>query len=164
MKLSITLAFVVLLTLAATAGAQTKIAGTVQCAKADPQHMVPVGDRANHSLALAKSNCTWTKPIEMAGLAAKDGVDTEFDDMTGNNSRGSGYFVGTMANGDKFYVRYQGTATLKDGMPQTIEGTWSYTNGTGKLKGLKGKGTYKGKGNPDGGVTYEVEGDYQLPK
>jgi len=42
-------------------------------------------------------------------------------------------------------------------------GTWSFTGGTGKLKGLKGKGTYKGTGNADGSMTYEVEGDYELP-
>ena len=151
------------LMLATLAAAQTKITGTVQCGKPDPQHMLEVGDRANHSLALEKFNCTWTKPIEMAGMPAKDGVGTQTDEITGNSARDRGFFVGTMANGDKFHVRYQGTSTLKGGMPQTIEGTWSYIGGIGKLKGLKGKGTYKGKGAADGSVTYDVEGEYQLP-
>ena len=39
-----------------------------------------------------------------------------------------------------------------------------FSSGTGKLKGLKGQGTYKGKGNADGSITYEVEGEYTLPK
>ncbi len=69
-----------------------------------------------------------------------------------------------MANGDKAYYRYQGTAVLKDGMPQTEEGRWSLIRGTGKLKGVKGKGTYKGKAGADGTMTYEVEGEYELPK
>ena len=68
-----------------------------------------------------------------------------------------------MANGDKYSVRYQGTSTAKDGGPPTISGTWNFTGGTGKLKGLTGKGTYKGKGNPDGGATFEVRGDHKLP-
>jgi hypothetical protein len=68
-----------------------------------------------------------------------------------------------MANGDKYSVRYQGTSTAKDGAPPTISGTWNFTGGTGKLKGLTGKGTYKGKGNPDGGATFEVRGDQKLP-
>ena len=47
---------------------------------------------------------------------------------------------------------------------QTSKGTWSYTGGTGKLKGIKGKGTYDGKGSSDGTATYQIEGDYTLPK
>ena len=43
------------------------------------------------------------------------------------------------------------------------EGTWTYTGGTGKLKGIKGKGTFKGTPNPDGTMTYQVDGEYQLP-
>jgi hypothetical protein len=68
-----------------------------------------------------------------------------------------------MANGHKYYVRYQGTSTMKDGAMQTTEGKWSFSGGTGKLKGLKGSGTYKGTGSADGGATFEVEGDYSLP-
>ena len=43
-------------------------------------------------------------------------------------------------------------------------GTWTFTGGTGKLKGIKGKGTYKDKGAADGSGTIEVEGEYELPK
>ncbi len=50
------------------------------------------------------------------------------------------------------------------GPPQTEEGTWSLMRGTGKLKGVKAKGTYQGKAGADGMMTYEVEGEYQLPK
>src|SRR5947208_4629630 len=54
-----------------------------------------------------------------------------------------------MENGDKAYYRYQGTAVLKDGAPQTETGPWSLIRGTGKLKGLTGKGTYKGTAGAD---------------
>jgi hypothetical protein len=49
-------------------------------------------------------------------------------------------------------------------VPESAEGTWSFVGGTGKLKGLKGKGTYKGKYAADGTSTYEIEGEYELPK
>jgi hypothetical protein len=52
---------------------------------------------------------------------------------------------------------------LKDGKPVSGEGTWSFTSGTGKLKGIKGKGTYKGTANADGSMTYQVDGEYSLP-
>ncbi len=70
--------------------------------------------------------------------------------------------VGT--SGDKMHVRTQGSATMKGEVIESAEGMWSFTGGTGKLKGIKGKGTYKGKGTPDGSATYEVEGEYKLPK
>jgi len=66
-----------------------------------------------------------------------------------------------MENGDKAYYRYQGTAVLKDGAPQTETGPWRLIRGTGKLKGLTGKGTYKGTAGADGTMTYEVQGEYQ---
>jgi hypothetical protein len=69
-----------------------------------------------------------------------------------------------MANGDKYYVSTQGSEILKEGVLQTGEVTWTITGGTGKLKGIKGKGTSKGKGAADGTSTWEVEGEYEMPK
>ena len=42
-------------------------------------------------------------------------------------------------------------------------GTWSFTGGTGKLKGIKGKGTCKGTFKPDGTSSWDMEGEYQMP-
>jgi hypothetical protein len=83
---------------------------------------------------------------------------------TAIRGQGHGYVVGTLANGDKMYVRTQGSSTLKDGAVETAEGTWSFRGGTGKLKGVKGKGSYKGKGTTDGSAIYDVESEYELPK
>jgi len=73
------------------------------------------------------------------------------------------YYVDEMADGDKAYYTYQGTSTLKDGAAQTEQGTWTLVGGTGKLKGIKGRGTYKGKADADGSMTYEIEGTYEAP-
>ena len=150
--------------LASVAVAQTKISGATQCGKPDLQHMVQVGDRPNHAFAISKNKCNWTKPFEIAGAQSKEDEGTNFAEITGNSASDRGYVVGAMSSGDKSTVRYQGKSVLKDGVPQTSEGTWSYTAGTGKLKGIKGKGTYKGKATADGGMTFEIEGEYQLPK
>jgi hypothetical protein len=53
--------------------------------------------------------------------------------------------VDTTDNGDKSYLRTQGTFTTRDQKFESGEGTWNFTGGTGKLKGIKGKGTYKCK-------------------
>src|SRR5215469_9264243 len=155
---------IAVLALATLLSAQTKISGTVQCGKSDEQHMLAVGDHPGHSLMISKGKCTWTKPMEIAGTQTKEDVGTNVDDVHGNKSQGHGYAVGTLANGDKMYVHIQGSSTLKDGAVETAEGTWSFTGGTGKLKGVKGKGSYKGKGAPDGSATYEVEGEYELDR
>ena len=155
--------FFMLVAVAAVAVAQTKISGTVQCAKPDPQHMIQVGDRPGHAYSINQSKCTWTKPWEAGGTQSKEDIVTAFAEISGDQSREHGLVVGAMANGDKIYIRLQGSATLKDGAPQTSEGKWTFQRGTGKIKGIKGSGTYKGKGSADG-LTFEVEGEYTLPK
>lgn len=162
MKLKIFFVPVLFLALAAVAGAQTKISGTVVCAKPDQLQMLVVGDRPGHSLTISQGKCTWTKPMEIAGLQTKEDRGTVSGDTSGSNSNERGYMVGTMSNGDKFFVRIQGTSTLKEGAIETDEGKWTFTGGTGKLKGIKGGGTFKGKGGPEG-TTEEVEGEYTLP-
>jgi hypothetical protein len=164
MRLKIIFTLLIVLALAAAASAQTKFSGTLQCGKPDQQQAIEVGDRPNHSFVIYQLKCTWTKSFEIAGVQSKEHVSTSFGEVSGNRSHGQDYAVGTMTNGDKYYVRGQGSATLKEGVIESIEGKSSFVGGTGKLKGLKGKGTYTGKGAPDGTVTVEVEGEYELPK
>ncbi len=155
-----------LMTLAlCTAGwAQTKISGTMQCAKADPVYTIPVGDRPDHVFTMSKATCTWPKPTEIAGTQPTTSEITTFAEIIGNRARTRGSAVVTMATGDKAFSSAQGTGTVRDGAIHSAESTWAYTGGTGKLKGIKGKGTAKLKLAPDGARTIEVEGEYQLPK
>jgi phage-related tail fiber protein len=146
---------------AAGLSAQTKTSGTATC-KADPASPVALTDKPNHFFAVGKAQCTWTK-FEVAGLQSKDGVSTDLEEITGDTVSARGYHVATMSNGDTTVAQFQGSGKLKDGKPVSGNGTWSYTSGTGKLKGIKGKGTYKGTANADGSVTYQVDGEYQLP-
>jgi hypothetical protein len=164
MNLKFVGAFAAIVLAAACAGAQTKISGTIQCAKPDQQTAIPVNDRPGHAFVVVKVKCTWTKPVELAGVQAKTAEDTAFSEADGTKSRDSGYDVSSMANNDQFAVRFTGTSTTtKDGAVQSQSGTWSFIHGSGKLKGITGKGTYKGTGAGDGSVTTNVEGEYQLP-
>ena len=158
------LTFLVTLTLSTAAWAQTKISGTMQCDKPDPVYTLTVGDRPDHAFTISKSKCTWPKATEIAGTQATASEITSFAEIRGNRGSLRGANVMTMASGDKVFTSSLGSVTVKEGTIQSAEGTWSYTGGTGKLKGLKGKGTYKSKVAPDGARTIEVEGEYQLPK
>ena len=152
---------------AASALAQTHISGTIKCgvSKGDIHNTIEVGDHPGHVLMIGKGSCTYTTPLEIAGVKANPTyTGAGATELNGAKFQGHGYDVITMENGDKVYVHTQdaGTAT-EDGKAITYEGTWSFTGGTGKLKGLKGKGTYKGSGDPEGETNSQFEGAYTLP-
>ena len=142
---------------------QTKISGTESCGKPTSQQALNVGDQPNHMIAIEQANCTWPKPLEIAGVQTKESITTDFSDTSGGSSRVRGYDIGTMTNGDRYHVRYQGTATLRGGVPQTSGGTWRFLGGTGKFKSIRGSGTFKCTYS-DTGSTCEIEGEYELPK
>ena len=156
-------AVLVVLAMATLAGAQTKSSGTAQCGKPKAKHNLEAGDRPNHSFMLTQVTCTWPKSFDIAGLQTKDLTLTVFSEVTGDSSQDRGIFVGAMSNGDKIYGRFHGPTTLKGGVAISAEAKWTYSGGTGKLKGIKGSGSAKGKGGPDG-MTWESEGEYTLPK
>jgi hypothetical protein len=151
--------------LAAAASAQTKILGTHECAKPDQEYSIQVGDRPSHSFVISQGKCTWTKPMEIAGIQNKELVDTSFAEVSGKAARIRVYVVDTMANGDKGYYRVESTLVLKEGVPQSGESKFTAVGGTGKLKGIKAKGSCKlTSAAADGSATYECEGEYELPK
>jgi hypothetical protein len=158
------IAFVVLMVfaLALTASAQTKISGKAHCAKADPESMIEVGDKPGHMMGARKAACTYTTPMEIAGAKTTTGEDVATMEMSGSTGRDSGYHTATMDNGDKFTVHFQGTAKMNKDNTGSFEGKWTFMSGTGKLKGIKGGGTYNGMTAADGSNDVNVEGDYTI--
>ena len=144
------------------ANAQTKIAGKISCAKPDTNYSIEVGDRPGHTLMLQKAACTWTAPLEIEGVHSKEGTDVTSSDAVGPTISERGYHTSSMDNGDKFSVRYQGVIKANKDGSATFDGKWTFAGGTGKLKGIKGGGTYKGTGSADGSGNIDVEGEYSL--
>ncbi|MFZ0819026.1 MAG: hypothetical protein WAM91_03085 [Candidatus Acidiferrales bacterium] len=152
------------LLLVSAVGAQTKISGQQSCPKAEVVGTADAGDRTGHTLTLVKQSCTWTAGMEMGGAKSKDGTSTAFAEAWSTQATTTGTYVGNMDNGDKFFVSFHDSTKVKDGAPVgPIHGTWSYTGGTGKLKGITGKGTYTVTPNADGSGVVDVEGDYTIP-
>jgi hypothetical protein len=151
------------LLVAATANAQTKISGTVKCNKPEPSYKLEVGDRPEHVMYLGKGTCTPTQAFEVGGSKYKEGYSVWVTEDTSTRSVTNGTHVSTFESGDKTFVAYHESVPQKNGKTVGDEvGTWSYTGGTGKLKGIKGKGTYKVTWNDDGTAAIAVEGEYQL--
>lgn len=144
------------------ANAQTKITGKALCSKPETNYSIDVGDSTGHTLMLQKATCKWTMPIEIEGMHSQDGIDVTSADSMGSTISERGYHVATMDSGDKFFVRYQGTIKANKEGTAAFEGKWTFVNGTGRLKGIKGGGTYKGTGSADGSGNIEVEGEYSV--
>jgi len=153
-----------ILLMSVTANAQTKISGTLKCDKSDPSYSIDVGDRPGHIMLLGKNTCSYTQPVELNGDKSKDGYTVGSTDASSTHMVSTGTHVTIMQSGDKTFINFRGTTTIKDGKPEDDHGTWIYTGGTGKLKGIKGKGTYKTTVNADDTATIEVEGEYELPQ
>ena len=147
----------------ALAAAQgTKFSGTIVCNPPDPQHVLPVEGRPNHSYAVSQIKCTWTKPWEIGGVASKEGVGTGVEENHGDWSHSSGTYVDTMANGDMVYYSYEFKTKMKEGKPEISGHKWEMLGGTGKFKGAKGKGSCNGTPQEGGKVNYDCQGEYQL--
>lgn len=144
-------------------GAQTKFSGTVQCAKPDPAYTIDAGDRPGHTFTLEKDTCKWTTPTEINGLKFVEDIGVGTGEGWATKMAESGSRVATMDNGDKLFVSTHDSSPVKDNMPTDIEGTFTFTGGTGKLKGIKGKGTYKVTPAADGSGTATIEGEYTVP-
>jgi hypothetical protein len=164
MKWKLIAVFFMALALPALSLAQTKVSGTVKCLKPDQQQKIDIGDKPGHAFEISQGKCTWTKPMTIAGIQTKEDIGTNFSEITSASVRSRSYVVGTMANGDKFTVRTDGTDAVKDGKPQSTAGIWTFASGTGKIRGIQGKGTFKGKPDADGSMIIDVEGEYTLPK
>jgi hypothetical protein len=139
-----------------------KMSGTVVCDAPAQETAIPVAGRPDHAYAVSQVKCTWTKPWQVAGVAAKDGVGTGMAQISGNSSQSSGTFVDTMANGDKAFYKYEFSATLKAGKPEKVSNhKWELIGGTGKMAAIKGKGTCNVTPQAEGRFVYECQGDYQ---
>jgi hypothetical protein len=137
---------------------------TCECGKPDSQLLLPAGDRPDHVLGVEALKCGWSKPLEIGGDKTKESVATEIVEVSGNKFHiRSGVHMLTMQSGDKVALPYQGSGTSRDNQESLSKGAFTFADGTGKLKGVKGKGTFSCKSAGEG-VSCQVEGDYEPGK
>jgi hypothetical protein len=78
-------------------------------------------------------------------------------DVSGIKSRARGFHVTTMEGGGQVFRAISGHRHVERRRTLEAKGNLGFTGGSGKLKGIKGKGTYTG-------LASEVDGEYQLAK
>jgi hypothetical protein len=130
-------------TLGPAAGAQRNLSGN----KPDAQYAIELADRPNHSLTMAKFTCTWSRPMETAGIEGKEGYSVVPGEGGGTKLLAAATLWAAGPTRPSS-ARYQGTDIRKDSPPQSSMGTPSFTGGTGRLKGLRGRAPTKAQQLP----------------
>ena len=137
---------------------------TCECGKPESQHMLPAGDRPDHSLGVQALQCSWSKPLELGGEKTRDSVATELIEVSGARFHvRSGVHELTMQSGDKVALLYRGTGVSQSDRDAQVKGSFTIAHGTGKLKGIKGTGTFDCKSAGDS-ASCEVVAEYSLNK
>lgn len=72
-----------------------------------------------------------------------------------------GYWVNEHADGDKDWGSFEGQI-VTSGEQTIMEGTWSYTGGSGKFANIRGGGTYKGHLPSPTQIENTWQGQYEL--
>lgn len=159
-RLLIALVAVLAAPVIASAQDNMMISGSLTCSAAAEEHAIPVEGRPDHSYAVNKTNCTWTTPWTINGVASKKGTGVGVEERHANWSHSSGTYVDTMANGDMVYYSYEFNTKVKDGMGHIAGHKWEILGGTGTFKGVKGKGTCDATLKEDGSADYVCKGEY----
>jgi hypothetical protein len=98
-------------------------------------------DQPNHQVQLAEIHGT-QKSADPSWNNARLTYCGVTDIVSGDGKQ-SGYYVNEHQDGDSDRGSFEGRVTTAGGQT-TIEGTFTFTSGTGKLKGIRGHGTFKG--------------------
>jgi len=127
--------------------------------RATSQSTIALHDTSNHDLNL----------LEVRGV--QKSTDEQWNnskitywgtaDLIAGNGPQRGYFVNEHSDGERDFGTFEGRI-VTSGAQVTIEGTWKFTGGTGKLKGLTGGGSYKGRMTSPVEVENTWEGKYQI--
>lgn len=143
-------------------GNVVKVEGALHCQKAAPAHSIEVPDRPGHALMITKRQCTWTKPLVIAGAKTQNGVAIDFAEKMEGRLHIHGFETYSLDDGEKITYRTMGQVIGEKG-PADDKGRWSLMTGTGKFKGIRGGGTYIGKLDVNDEVNLTLEGVY-LPE
>jgi hypothetical protein len=142
--------------LASSVMAQTRLSATSVCQPASSHQTITIDDERRHSISIDQRTCRWTAPLPFGPSSSAEYIASGIDDVQVESSHDSGYAVGKTTSGDKYFIRYLGTANMKGGAPSHLAGTWTFTGGTGALRGLTGHGTYSAEPTSAGGMSFRI--------
>ena len=153
-----------LATTSAQADSKRKRSGTNTFISTLQKNTSAVGDVPGHEISQQIALQRTTKSSDPALLDMQITDIGQVDEVAGTGTH-RGYSMAVLKDGSSSPARYEGThkTTVKaDGSWDSIfEGKYWLLPGTGKMKNVKGEGTYKCKYTVDGGACdWEEESEY----
>ena len=127
--------------------------------RAAAQTALALHDVSNHDLNLIEVRGVQKSPDEQWNDSKITYWGTA--DLIAGSGTQSGYFVNDHPDGDRRFGTFEGRI-VTSGTEVTLEGTWKFTGGTGKFRGLKGGGAYKGRMTSPVAVENIWEGTYEI--
>ena len=127
--------------------------------KVKVQTALAVSDQPKHELNVAEIGGTQKSADENWNNAAINYWGTM--DVLGGKGSQRGYFVNDHGKDGRSWGAFEGKVAT-NGAEFTIEGTYQFTGGSGKFKGLAGNGTFKTKMNSPRDVEATWMGKYEL--
>ena len=136
----------------------TKFSGSFT-GKVNWQTTVSLPHLANHELNLAEV----AGPQKCIDAKWNDASVTYWGiaDLVKGSGSQRGYYTNLLPDGDRDWGTLDGKITAS-GYQITLEGTWKFAGGTGKFKGIKGGGNYKGRMVSPTEVKIEWDGKYEI--
>ena len=144
-----------MLLLSSVLPAQTKYSSKWHCEKPSTNPVVPIGDIADHSYAIAQGDCIAVS----SSIGEKTGRYTESQELWKSSYKVLGRFNVTLDNGDMIYHVYN-----TKGDQKSAAELWKIANATGSHKGTTGSGSCKGTINDDGTSDWECAGTMTAKK
>lgn len=99
-------------------------------------------DQPNHQLQIAEIHATQKSPDPNWNNSRL--IYHGVTDVVAGNGLQHGYYVNEHVDGDRDCGAFEGKVTMA-GDQTMIDGTFTFTSGTGKLKGIRGNGSFKGR-------------------
>ena len=135
------------------------------------QHGLEIPDIPGHILRMIEIRVTWPDggAPTIQGEKVVEAISRGMSDLIAGNGLAHGYTMWRFENGDQAFQQYedsvQSVVNPDQSKKVTFVGTYVMTEGTGKLKGLKGVGRFSGFAdfNAEGKATrtaYSAEGEY----
>ncbi|NGP75121.1 hypothetical protein G3570_00640 [Balneolaceae bacterium YR4-1] len=141
--------------------AQTLKGRIVAQVSQEDMKIIDVGDVSGHSVMLLRAKgLAFLENGEVAEVTATEIID----DINGNATYW-GYEILTFEDGSTVANKFEGNSTTsRDGKFVDFEGTFTYTQGTGRFAGIEGSGTHEGRNYASSGAGFYVnfEGTFTL--
>ncbi len=158
------LGFLLLTLVPAVAGEKGAAAGTGRTTSLGMVSRLTPDDVSGHVLVQGLETGEIRTPDRIGGVSFEGAVAKLYrqSDMVGPAGVVRGYGTWEAKSGERLYLIVGYTMTpVKGAENVTLEGTFEWTEGTGPLEGIHGKGTIEGDISPEGEINYRWAGSYE---